>query len=276
MSEKLETSNYTRFSAEELKTSEERYKSKRKSTETITTPQTAEGREHMRKLKTGKGNAFDKILASIDKATERPQKKLVQKIDFEAARVLIGRICKRRAEILGRSFEVRDANKEKFREITRYFINDPNGKLDTNKGILLIGDVGNGKTFVMDSFAVLAARIGTKSFKVTVCNEIIDELLEAQSNKSKKVDIKRYFEYDRCFDDIGDEETSFKYFGNEIRPMDRILTQRYRKYINGYCLTHGTTNLNAAELEKKYGKRVYDRMKEMFNVILWEGESFRK
>lgn len=41
-------------------------------------------------------------------------------------------------------------------------------------------------------------------------------------------------------------------------------------------ITHGTTNLKVEELEKKYGKRVYDRMKEMFNVILWEGESFRK
>ena len=40
--------------------------------------------------------------------------------------------------------------------------------------------------------------------------------------------------------------------------------------------THITTNLNAEELEKRYGTRVRSRLREMMNVIAFDNNSIDK
>ena len=35
-------------------------------------------------------------------------------------------------------------------------------------------------------------------------------------------------------------------------------------------VTHGTTNLNADEIEERYGNRVRSRMRELFNLIAFD------
>ena len=37
--------------------------------------------------------------------------------------------------------------------------------------------------------------------------------------------------------------------------------------------THATTNLNAQEMEERYGNRVRSRMRELFNLIAFDKES---
>jgi len=54
------------------------------------------------------------------------------------------------------------------------------------------------------------------------------------------------------------------------------------KYVSEYhqakfrTITHITTNLNAQELEKRYGNRVRSRLREMFNLISFESTSIDK
>ena len=69
-----------------------------------------------------------------------------------------------------------------------------------------------------------------------------------------------------CLDDLGVEQ-NIKYFGNECNTIGEVILHRYELYINQQIITHATTNLNAAELEKWYGNRVRSRMREMFNLI---------
>ena len=40
--------------------------------------------------------------------------------------------------------------------------------------------------------------------------------------------------------------------------------------------THATTNLNAQELEERYGNRVRSRMRQLFNLIAFDKESTDK
>ena len=42
------------------------------------------------------------------------------------------------------------------------------------------------------------------------------------------------------------------------------------------CKTFVTTNLTSVEISEKYAPRLGDRLPEMFNIIPWRGESFRK
>src|SRR5690554_7222810 len=54
-------------------------------------------------------------------------------------------------------------------------------------------------------------------------------------------------------DDLGVENNS-KFYGNECNTIGEILLQRYELLTNHQIVTHATTNLNADELEKLYGK----------------------
>lgn len=64
-----------------------------------------------------------------------------------------------------------------------------------------------------------------------------------------------------------------RYFGDQINVMGEILLSRYDLYISQGIRTHATTNLNAEELEKRYGARVRSRLREMFNLIAFEAEA---
>jgi len=56
---------------------------------------------------------------------------------------------------------------------------------------------------------------------------------------------------------------------NEHSNNQQLTTHNYTK-------THATTNLNAHELEDRYGNRVRSRMREMFNLIAFEINSIDK
>ena len=75
-----------------------------------------------------------------------------------------------------------------------------------------------------------------------------------------------------CFDDLGAEQ-QIKYFGNDCNVMAEILITRYQEFIVNNTITHITTNLSASEIEKMYGNRLRSRMRNMFNVISFEGNS---
>ena len=75
-----------------------------------------------------------------------------------------------------------------------------------------------------------------------------------------------------CFDDLGVEPTG-RHYGKDCNVMGEILLSRYELFVNHNIRTHCTTNLNARELEERYGKRVRSRMRQMFNLVAFERDS---
>ncbi|HCY80234.1 MAG TPA: ATPase, partial [Xanthomarina gelatinilytica] len=55
--------------------------------------------------------------------------------------------------------------------------------------------------------------------------------------------------------------------------MGEILLSRYDLFLQRKIRTHATTNLNAQELEGRYGNRVRSRMRQLFNLIAFDKES---
>ena len=82
--------------------------------------------------------------------------------------------------------------------------------------------------------------------------------LQTFQNKSDKVE--------RIFDDLGEEETTVKHFGNKICIMGTILSERYKGFPD--VKTHITTNVSREQLPDLYGGRIDSRVYEMFNMIL--------
>lgn len=139
--------------------------------------------------------------------------------------------------------------------------------LDLKKGILLTGPVGCGKTSLMS----LLPEFMYQEQRFTVKNT---RDVAAEFNKEGYEIIQKYGYRPKviCLDDLGVEQSS-RYYGNECNTIGEILLHRYELYSRQRIVTHATTNLNAAELEKGYGNRVRSRMREMFNLISFPGHT---
>lgn len=65
-------------------------------------------------------------------------------------------------------------------------------------------------------------------------------------------------------------ETTRRHFGRGCNVMGEILLSRYDLFLQSKIRTHATTNLNAQELEERYGNRVRSRMRQLFNLIAFD------
>ena len=72
-----------------------------------------------------------------------------------------------------------------------------------------------------------------------------------------------------CFDDMGVEPMG-RHYGKDCNVIGEILLSRYDLFLETKLKTHATTNLNAEELEERYGNRVRSRMRELFNLIAFD------
>lgn len=185
----------------------------------------------------------------------------------------------------GKELRVNESNSEVLRLITQYFAKNKEfenfkdkkvalNRMDLRKGLLIIGGVGCGKTSMMRTFQSIGQRIMQKRndsfmyFQMISCNSLVREF-EGLEQREKEWFFERNLKGVKYFDDFGTEGDASNF--GKVNLMKNILEERYLK--GKKC--HLSTNLMLEEIEEKYGFRVYDRIKEMFNVIVMSGESFR-
>lgn len=177
----------------------------------------------------------------------------------------------------GQKFKIFPEDHDTFYRLLIYSIKDPNEALrlniSLNKGILLSGKIGCGKTSIMQ---LLKPFVYTKDdYKIKTCREVSFEFakngyeaLQPYTQKSNQ----QYRLAGYCFDDLGAEQ-QIKHFGNDCNVMAEILISRYEEYVLNGSITHLTTNLSASEIESLYGNRLRSRMREMFNLVAFNGSS---
>jgi hypothetical protein len=177
-------------------------------------------------------------------------------------------------ELYGSSFSFHKQDIPLLRKLICYFVADA-GKasqlgINLEKGILLTGPIGCGKTSLMSLLRLLpqpANRFVIKSCRDVSFEFIQDgyEVIQRYSNRSFQNHEPRTY----CFDDLG-TENNLKFYGNECNVMAEILLSRYDLFISRKLITHVTTNLSASEIEATYGNRVRSRMRSMFNLISFD------
>ena len=72
-------------------------------------------------------------------------------------------------------------------------------------------------------------------------------------------------------DDVGTEPASVKVWGNEVSPLVEILYSRYDKLL----YTVITSNLSDEDILPRYGVRIADRFREMFDFLSFDNKSYR-
>lgn len=146
--------------------------------------------------------------------------------------------------------------------------------MDLNKGLLLVGPVGCGKTTLLR----LLMRNPRQGFGVVSCRQVAGRY-QAEGADGLAVYEEAHFSGGVVFDDLGTETMPVKYYGTDCNAMGDVLLARYDRFQSGEMqgdYTHMTTNLAVGKpsdapgtltLYGLYGQRVVDRMKQMFNMI---------
>ena len=147
--------------------------------------------------------------------------------------------------------------------------------LDLEKGILLTGPVGCGKTSLMNLLRYLLPM--DLRHRLYSCREISFEYSRDGHTAIHRYtkgsfSVKKFEPIIYCFDDLGLENET-QHYGNTCQVMAEIILSRYDYYHSFGMQTHLTTNLNSSEIEKQYGLRVRSRLREMFNLIAFPAET---
>lgn len=177
-------------------------------------------------------------------------------------------------ELIFVNMDVDDSNELLFRNLAYYFTGDQRGELDLNKGICMFGGVGVGKTTIMRYLS----RNQKQSYAMKMCRQVEDEFSSYGDDVLRQYGIHLtpalnsdpfgHKQLGYCFDDLGTEPMS-KYYGKETNVMAEVILNRYDNGL-AFNLTHLTTNLSIEEIKARYGTRVTDRMKQMFNIVAFD------
>lgn len=182
--------------------------------------------------------------------------------------------CEGKAKAKGEVFIWDNATAWMIKNMMYYFGNDPRCDWPLDKGLLISGNIGVGKTWLFEIFRDISRQFlkaGGKNFKMTTCEKIYETYEENPQNAREK-----YCEGNWCFDDLGTEDVVKNDYGNKRLPIVEILTHRYGKFQSYHYLTHLSTNLSMEEIRERYGERVFDRLMQMTHVVSWTGDSKRK
>jgi DNA replication protein DnaC len=182
-------------------------------------------------------------------------------------------------EIYGNQFKIFETDYANIHKLLAYFLRDDSTcfqlNIDLNKGILLSGPVGIGKTSLMNLMKILAK--ADHKFYIKPCRDISYEFIQEGYEIIQRYSKGKLYPDPKtiCFDDLG-TENNIKYYGNECNVMAEILLSRYDLFISKKIITHITTNLSATELETAYGNRVRSRLRSMVNLIAFDKTTIDK
>ena len=174
-------------------------------------------------------------------------------------------------KMFGDKFYINPNDKEVISKLLSYFTQDEKASkyfgIDLNKGILLNGSTGVGKTSLMKlmsryssqdtRFQMLNCRHISTHFGIegpTIIGQYCYPDLMSQNNPNV------------CYDDLG-AETHFNYYATSCRVMSEILLTRFDLFDNLQIKTHIISNLNINEIEDIYGQRLRSRFRKMVNLI---------
>lgn len=170
-------------------------------------------------------------------------------------------------------FIIDDNNKTLINELYYYVVGSDKFEGDREKGLMILGNLGSGKTLIMLAFCevwndLFRVRVSSISAKLYVQYLLEPEKFRGFNNNS----LPNYEVGTVFIDDIGKESKKVNVYGTEICPIADLLSARYDRG----AITFSTGNYTLKTLKDQYGETVTDRMKEMFNIIVLKGNSRRK
>ena len=159
-----------------------------------------------------------------------------------------------------------------FRLLCLYFARDPRfetedatGKRKLSKGLLILGNVGAGKTTLLRIFNQANPSAGM-SFHEASYQDLDEAFSNQEKEKGGMAALKRYYSRPYFIDDVGREPAESSHYAEHKNVVEVVLEKRNQRCLPGYQF-HATTNLSELRIYHKYGKRIYSRFVENFNLL---------
>ncbi len=172
--------------------------------------------------------------------------------------------------LFGKHFKIYEEDHDILLKLCHYYIRDfENCKkhgIDPDKGLLLSGPVGCGKTSLMKLLRHIVPH--QRPYQIIPSRNVVFAFNHIGYRTIENYGNNQFF----CFDDLGVEPIG-RHFGKDCNVLGEILLSRHELFQQRGIKTHATTNLNAQELEELYGNRVRSRMRELFNLVAFDGGS---
>lgn len=169
-------------------------------------------------------------------------------------------------------FVIDGDNESLIQQLYYYVTNDPSFDGDLDKGIMLQGKYGCGKTVILETYSLLHNHIVKKfGLRLPLFTFIKSVTLQEQIIKQS---VQSFTQKPLLIDEFGRESKTVQDYGNISRPISELLSVRSDLGV----ITHGTTNFTLETLssDEFYGGMIGDRLKMMFNFITLKGDSRRK
>jgi DNA replication protein DnaC len=206
---------------------------------------------------------------------ESPKKIVIPKLETINTNHMFDNFQKFWLESQKKHLQLNPENSKVIKGLCAYFGKNNDCTLDLNKGLLITGKCGVGKTSIMMTFHKMGRFLVDKRhdnfmwYRPVNCNDLVHEF--EMTDTDSGVFHKKYKSGNFYFDDFGTERDASKFGKSNL--MKEILENRY---LDLSKRTYLTTNLTLDEIEERYGMRVRDRIYEQFNYIELSGDSFRK
>lgn len=190
--------------------------------------------------------------------------------DFQSLFCEFGTICLHNRNQV-KDFVIDKNNEPMIEQLYCYITNDSAFSGDLNKGIMLQGKYGCGKTILLETYLLLHNHV-VRRFSLNQPLFTFIKSVELQEQIVKQ-SASAFARRPLIIDEFGRESKTVQNYGNVGRPISELLSLRS----DIGTLTHGTSNFSLSTLssEEFYGGMIGDRLKMMFNFITLQGESRR-
>lgn len=178
---------------------------------------------------------------------------------FNIASILVQR------EYPGRNYELNDENTKVIEQLYYYVTANEKFEGDINKGIMICGGFGTGKTTISHTISHIYKLANRMNFEYVTTHDLLVATKEQIEYLHKRPII---------LDEIGRNIEIVNDFGTKRNPFNDLIAKRYENQ----AFTIGTSNYKYETLRKNeyYGEYIGERLLQMFNFIELKGESRRK
>jgi broad-specificity NMP kinase len=146
-----------------------------------------------------------------------------------------------------------------------------------NRGVLICGAPGQGKTHILNLLRQLKANFNRESsFGMIDTLTIAHDYEKFGSEAIKSYSYKRNYKnnlMDYAYDDILAEREVRHYGGQDILVMPEVIFIRERLMNAEGILTHFTTNLRSEMIKEVYKERAFDRILQMCDPVVFLPEA---
>ena len=191
----------------------------------------------------------------------------IEGIEKEALEEMLSQIYRKAVESRGIEFQDITGTEvgAKIQKVVEWMTGSP-----VRSGLIFQGTIGSGKTTLTNAMYGLYKQLASPVIYTTAydLHTQFKHYLEKEDSRYEEILKAKYL----FLDELGSEPERCQSYGTDYTPVQNLISYRYDRKLP----TVVTTNLADDKILDRYGPRMMDRINEMFSILRFKGDSYRK